>query len=99
MDTEDTVGYIGIKGELTIYTAAALQKLLLDALNAGSKVEIDLSEVCEMDCAGLQLLLAAKREAARQGKPVHISGSSPLAHELLELCALSGIIDEPTSVA
>lgn len=99
MDTEDTVGHIGIKGEFNIYTAAALQQLLLDALNAGSKVEIDLSDVGEMDCAGLQLLIAARREAARQGKPIHISGSNPVVLELLELCALSGIIDEATCAA
>lgn len=99
MDSEDTVGHIGIKGELTIYTAAALQQLLLDALNAGSKVEIDLSEVSEMDCAGLQLLIAARREAARQGKPIHIAGSSQVVLDLLELCALSGIIDEATCAA
>jgi anti-anti-sigma factor len=94
MDAEDTVGHIGIKGELNIYTAAALQQLLLDALNAGSQVEVDLSEVGEMDCAGLQLLIAARREAARQGKPLRLTASSPVVLELLDLCAQSGIIDD-----
>lgn len=98
MDSEDAVGHIGIKGELNIYAAAALRQLLLDALNAGSQVEIDLSEVNEMDCAGLQLLVAARREAVRQGKPLRFAGGSRAVLDLLDLCALSTILDETGQV-
>ena len=37
--------HIEIKGELSIYTVAALRSQLLDALDAAPEVEVDLSEV------------------------------------------------------
>lgn len=90
-----TVGHIGIKGELDIFTAGTQRQLLLDAIDAGSEVEVDLSEVSEMDSAGLQLIVAAKREAARRHKPLRISGQSQAVLDILGLCDLSGSLDDP----
>ena len=51
-----------IEGELTIYTAAAIKQQLDQLLGRSAELEIELSQVSEMDTAGLQLLILAKRE-------------------------------------
>ena len=45
--------------DLTIYNALEQKQQLLDALSATSRLELDLSQVAEIDTAGLQLLILA----------------------------------------
>ena len=87
--------HIEIKGELSIYTVAALRQQLLDALDGAAEVDVDLSEVSEMDSAGMQLMVAAKREAALRDKVLRFSGHSPAVFDVLELCMLSGHLGDP----
>ena len=87
--------HIEIKGELSIYTVAALRQQLLDALDGAAEVDVDLSEVSEMDSAGMQLMVAAKREAALRDKVLRFSGHSPAVFDVLELCKLSGHLGDP----
>ena len=49
--------------ELTIQTAAENKAVIVAALGWGTDIEIDLGKVTEIDTAGIQLLLLAKREA------------------------------------
>lgn len=84
-----------IEGELTIFTAQAVRERLLAALAAGGEVEVDLSRVSEMDSAGVQLLVAAKREAAARRQPLHFTGHSPAVVDTLDLCDLSGHFGDP----
>jgi anti-sigma B factor antagonist len=95
VDTEDNKMHIEIKGELSIYTVAALRQQLLDALDGAQEVEVDLSDVGEMDSAGMQLMVAAKREAALRDKALRFSGHSPAVFDVLELCKLSGHLGDP----
>jgi anti-anti-sigma regulatory factor len=60
----DDVNRIALDGELTIYRAADLKVLVLDALRKTRVLEIDLSGVTELDTAGLQVLMLAKQTAA-----------------------------------
>ena len=87
--------HIEIKGELNIYTVAALRLQLLEALDAANEVEVDLSAVAEMDSAGMQLMVAAKREAAQHQKTLRFSGHSPAVFDVLELCKLGGHLGDP----
>lgn len=87
--------HIEIKGELNIYTVAALRLQLLEALDAANEVEVDLSAVGEMDSAGMQLMVAAKREAAQHQKTLRFSGHSPAVFDVLELCKLGGHLGDP----
>ena len=87
--------HLEIKGELNIYTVAALRSQLLDALDAASEIEVDLSAVGEMDSAGMQLMVAAKREAAQRQKTLRFSGHSPAVFDVLELCKLGGHLGDP----
>jgi anti-sigma B factor antagonist len=94
---EEGVGMsrIEIKGELSIFTAADVRQKLLEALDSEAEVDVDLSEITEMDSAGMQLLVAAKREAGHRNKPLRFTGHSAAVFELLELCNLSGHLGDP----
>lgn len=74
---------VAIHGPMTIYEAVDHKRVLLAALADGDGLEIDLSEVDEMDTAGLQLLLLARREAVRAGKAAVLVASSAAAQEVL----------------
>jgi len=88
-------GRIAITGELTIYTALELKDQLLAALSATEALELDLSEVGEIDAAGLQLLVMIKQQAAVSGKALSVTGHSPVVLDLLDLSGLAGFFGDP----
>jgi len=77
-----------IVGELTVLTAAEQKESLLAALEAGQPVEVSLAGVGEIDTAGLQLLLAVKREAVERRAPVRFVSHSAAVHQVLTFCRL-----------
>ncbi|MDO7896017.1 STAS domain-containing protein [Pseudomonas citrulli] len=87
-ETVDDTAQVQIDGELTIYTAADLSAQWLPHLGATPRMEVDLSQVTEMDGAGLQLLLMALREAPKAGTQLTLTGRSKAVTETLELCNL-----------
>lgn len=82
-------------GELTIYAAAALKPALLNAVAAEPRLELDLSGVTELDSAGVQLLLLAKREAARTGGALQLAGHSEAVLEVINLLNISRELGDP----
>lgn len=74
--------------ELTIVTAAATYEQLTPYLTGGADLELDLSAVTDVDTAGLQLLLMARREAERRGSTVLLDDPSPVVRELMEFTGL-----------
>lgn len=74
-----------IIGELTIYTAATEKQILQEALDLTEELEINLSQVSEMDSAGLQVLIVLKQEAARCNKKLRYSMHSKAVLDILEL--------------
>jgi len=88
-------GLLRLQGELTIYTAADMKPYLMAALAQTEALEINLSDVTEMDTAGVQLLILAKREATLSGKRLALSGHSPAAMALIELFNLAGWFGDP----
>lgn len=84
-----------IEGELSIYTAATLKPQLYTLLRQHAELELDLSAVSEMDGAGLQILIAAKREANRQGSTLKLSGHSAAVLEVFDLCNMAHFFGDP----
>jgi anti-sigma B factor antagonist len=76
-----------VEGELTIYTAAEMKEKI-GALLKSESIEIDLSQVGEIDTAGLQLLLLAQRECAKQEKPIVFSNPSEAVLACWNMCNL-----------
>lgn len=86
------------EGELTIYTASDSKARLVEALAQHKEVEIDLSAVTEIDTAGLQLLILAKKEAARQQLQVRFTDHSPVVIDAMELLDLTGFFGDPVII-
>lgn len=87
-EIEDDTAQVQIDGELTIYTAADLAAQWLPHLGATPHMALDLSQVTEMDGAGLQLLLMVQREAPKAGTQLTLTGRSNAVTETLALCNL-----------
>ena len=85
--------------DLTIYHALAHKQQLLDALQAANGLELDLSQVAEIDTAGLQLLILAKREAGRLNKDLDIVAHSPNVRQTLDFCNLAAFFGDPVVIS
>jgi anti-sigma B factor antagonist len=86
---------IGIEGSLTICQVLEWKPKLLDAINQSSQCEIDLSAVNEIDTAGAQLLIYAKKAAHEMRKELHITRHSPAVLEMFELLNLAAYFGDP----
>ena len=84
--------------DLTIYHAQEHKDRLLAALDTGDGLELDLSQVGEIDTAGLQLLILAKQEAARKEKTLDIVAHSPAVRETLDFCNLTAFFGDPVII-
>lgn len=89
---------LSIEGELNIYRAAELRDVLVDALKTESDLEINLAGVTEMDSAGVQVLMAAKKTAQASGHNVSLVGHSPIVLEIFELLDLAAHFGDPLLV-
>jgi anti-sigma B factor antagonist len=84
-----------IDGELTIYRADEIKALLLAALAEPSDLELDLSGVSELDTAGLQLLMLAKKTALAGSHALHLVAHSTAVTGVFELLDLAGYFGDP----
>lgn len=84
-----------IDGELNIYRAAELKELLLTPLYQSISLEVDLSGVSEVDTAGVQLLMLAKRTAKEHACELRLTAHSPAVLDVFELLDLAGVFGDP----
>jgi anti-sigma B factor antagonist len=77
-----------MEGPLTIYTAAEQKDVLLSLFPLAHEVELDLSNVDELDSAGLQLLILIKRESLKEGTQLLLSNPSSTVSEAFRLSGL-----------
>jgi len=88
-------GRAQLTGELCIFNAEQIKKDLLEALREAPELEADLSGVHEIDTSGVQLLLMAKREAARTGCRLSYVGHSDAVVETITLLHLADEFGDP----
>ena len=85
-----------IEGELTIFRAQELkQALLADPV----PLEIDLSGVTDIDTAGVQLLMLAKKTAQAARRELRLVAHSPAVIEVFELLNVAAYFDDPLVMA
>jgi anti-sigma B factor antagonist len=89
------VGHLVLDNDLTIYNAPEQKRALLDALEQAKVLELDLAHVGEIDSAGLQILILAKRESLATGKDLRIVAHSPAVQELLDFLNVAGYFGDP----
>ena len=86
---EHTATPLGIHGEFNIYTAGEWRDRLTEIFTQPGDVRVDLSEVTEIDTAGLQLLVAARFQAEREAREFILVNYSQSVISALEFCRLS----------
>jgi anti-anti-sigma factor len=84
-----------LTGEMNVYNAAELKASLLETLDRCNEVELDLAQVGDIDSAGLQILLLAKREANRHNKALRIVAHSAAVREALDFCNTAAFFGDP----
>jgi ABC-type transporter Mla MlaB component len=81
-----------VTDKLTVATVVEAKTRLMVALESGESLELDARGVSEVDVAGLQVLLAAKREAETRGHTLSLPASS-CSEPLVQALALAGLTD------
>lgn len=89
---------LSIPEDMTIYHALEHKTRLIDALGTADGLELDLSQVCEIDTSGVQLLILVKREAAQRSKSLAIIAHSPAVRETLDFCNLMTFFGDPVVI-
>lgn len=96
LSTDKITGVLQISGTLDIDAANGLREALLDCLLHQGEIVADISELDGCDAAGLQVLLAGRRDAMAAGKPFRFTAPS---HVLAQTAlALGFSIDAPEKV-
>lgn len=86
---------LALDTDMTIYHAADLKRQLIDTVHCPAPLELDLSRVGEMDTAGFQLLVLAKRESQRLGRPLRIVAHSEAVRDVIDFCNMAGYFGDP----
>ena len=90
----DGVSQVSIAGEMTIYAAAELKAPLWTAVQAAPSVEVDLSQVSELDTAGLQLLMLIKKHPPKDTRIAFVNHSQVVI-DVIELMNLAAYFNDP----
>jgi anti-anti-sigma factor len=101
MSAESPAGDVGrlvFDNDLTIYNAVETKRQLLDAVRSRKTLELDLSRVGEMDTAGFQLLVLAKREAQHLDRTLRIVAHSPAVLEVIEFYNMVAYFGDPVVI-
>jgi len=83
---------LSIEGEITIFRAQELKPVLLAS---SPHLELDLSGVTEIDTAGVQLLMLAKKTALAEQRELRLVGHSPAVIEVFELLNVAAYFGDP----
>lgn len=84
-----------IEGEMNIYRAAELKPVVLAAIAPGATTDFDLSGITELDTAGLQLLMLAKKAARAVQGDIRLASRSEAVTDVFDLLNVGSYFDDP----
>jgi anti-anti-sigma factor len=93
--TTDGAVHLIFDGPMTIYNAGEIKAQLITSLHTAAILELDLSHVGEMDTAGFQLLVMAKRECQRLGHTLRITAHSPAVRDVIDFYNMDAFFGDP----
>ncbi len=93
--TADGAVHLTIDTPMTIYTAQKIKEQLMAGLQAASVLVLDLSLVDEMDTAGFQLLVMAKRECQRLGRTLRIVAHNRVVRDVIDFYNMDSFFGDP----
>jgi anti-sigma B factor antagonist len=90
---------LSVTGEIDLYTAPTLQSELTSAFGRGQvRLIIDMSGVDFCDSTGINVLLAAHRQAREHGGDLQLASPGSATRKVLQVTGLESVftvIDEP----
>jgi len=89
IEKKDGLCKLRVETDMTIFNAAELKNELLSDMGDCSSLEVDLSQVGEMDTSGFQLLFMMKREAALRNRDFKIASHSQATEAVIALYNMS----------
>ncbi len=91
MSTLEDPDCVSLTGRLTVGTVMSGREELLAAIHRNVRVVVHIDPHCDVDVAGVQLLMAARDLAHR--KRVALTLASPASGALLDVIHRAGIVD------
>ena len=91
--------HLAVEDEMSIYTVREQKQQLFDFLKSAKELQIDLSGVAEIDCAGAQLLMFLKQEAVGGDIKFSLTQHSQAVVDALELLNLSKYFGDPIVIS
>lgn len=90
---------VTISGEIDIASGPQLRDQLLSVIRRhGARLTLDLTGVTFIDCAGINVLMAARRRAQLEGGSLRVLRASPRVRQVLALTRLDSVL-MPTALA
>jgi anti-sigma B factor antagonist len=84
---------MSVQGEIDLYTVPRLQRALAEALATGERVRlvVDMSGVDFCDSTGVNVLLAAHRQAREAGGDLELASPRPAVRKILQVTGLETV--------
>jgi anti-sigma B factor antagonist len=90
---------IHIGGEIDLATCPRLQAVVVDLVDRGcNQLILDLDQVSFLDCAGIRVLVDARRRVQEHGGSVRLVRPRPLVWRVLALTGMSTVFPIDTSL-
>jgi anti-sigma B factor antagonist len=93
---------VSVAGEIDLYTAPRLQSELMTALSRSPvRLIVDMSGVEFCDSTGINVLLAAHRQARERGGELQLAGPGSATRKVLQVTGLETVftvLDDPAAV-
>lgn len=83
---------VTLQSELTIYQVGELHAAAQAWLAQACAWRLDLSQVAEMDGAGLQWLLFIQQRLRAEGHDLALTAASDAVRDVLQLCPATGLV-------
>ena len=83
---------IEVGGEVDLATSPRLQAVLVDLVDRGfHQLTIDLEQVSFLDCAGIGMLVDARRRVQEHGGSLKLVRPAPLVRRVLEVTGMTTV--------
>lgn len=90
---------ISVQDEMSIYSVLEQKNTIYSYIKRDCELQIDLSEVSEIDSAGIQLLMYLKNEANRKKNELSFLNHSQAVVDVVETFNLSSFFNDPVIIS
>jgi anti-anti-sigma factor len=95
--------HVTVRGELDLATAPEFEQIVMERIDAGQDVVIDLRELDFMDSSGVRVLVAAHARAGRSGARLIVvrPGEGSVVGKIIEVSGLDAelhLVDDPAEL-